>query len=66
MILYNIPSRTALNMPPDLLAELAQIDGIEAVKQSNGAELGPIDGLSVLTGNDEDYLRAPRARAATA
>jgi 4-hydroxy-tetrahydrodipicolinate synthase len=58
VILYNIPSRTALNMPPDLLAELAQIDGIEAVKQSNGAELGPIDGLSVLTGNDEDYLRA--------
>ena len=58
VILYNIPSRTALNMPPDLLAELAQIDGIDAVKQSNGAELGPIDGLSVLTGNDEDYLRA--------
>src|SRR6185503_16673208 len=58
VILYNIPSRTALNMPPDLLAELAQIDGIDAVKQSNGEELGPIDGISVLTGNDEDYLRA--------
>ena len=58
VILYNIPSRTALNMPPDLLAELAQIEGIDAVKQSNGAELGPVDGLSVLTGNDEDYLRA--------
>jgi 4-hydroxy-tetrahydrodipicolinate synthase len=58
VILYNIPGRTAVNMPPDLLAELAQIDGIEAVKQSNGAELGLIDGLSVLTGNDEDYLRA--------
>ena len=62
VILYNIPSRTALNMPPDLLAELAQIDGIDAVKQSNGDELGPIDGLSVLTGNDEDYLRGARAR----
>jgi len=58
VILYNIPGRTAVNMPPDLLAELAQIDGIEAVKQSNGAELGLIDGLSVLTGNDEDYLKA--------
>ena len=23
------------NMPPDLLAELAQIDGVEAVKQAN-------------------------------
>ena len=35
VILYNIPGRTAVNMPPDLLAELAQIDGIEAVKQAN-------------------------------
>jgi 4-hydroxy-tetrahydrodipicolinate synthase len=58
VILYNIPSRTALNMPPDLLAELAQIDGIEAVKQSNSAELGPIDGMTVMTGNDEDLARA--------
>jgi len=58
VILYNIPGRCVVNMPPDLLAELAQIDGIDAVKQSNGEELGPIDGLSVLTGNDEDYLRA--------
>jgi 4-hydroxy-tetrahydrodipicolinate synthase len=57
VILYNIPSRTALNMPPDLLAELAQVDGIEAVKQANGAELQPIDGLDVLAGNDEDFAR---------
>src|SRR3954468_13721266 len=39
VILYNIPGRTATNMPPDLLAELAQIDGVEALKQSNEAEL---------------------------
>jgi 4-hydroxy-tetrahydrodipicolinate synthase len=53
VILYNIPSRTAVNMGPDLLAELAQIDGIEAVKQANSDELQPIDGLAVLAGNDE-------------
>jgi 4-hydroxy-tetrahydrodipicolinate synthase len=53
VILYNIPSRTALNMPPDLLAELAQIDGIEAVKQANTDELQLIDGLAVLAGNDD-------------
>src|SRR3954462_6301998 len=52
VILYNIPGRTALNMPPDLLAELAQIDGIVAVKQANGDELQPIDGLAVLAGDD--------------
>jgi 4-hydroxy-tetrahydrodipicolinate synthase len=53
VILYNIPGRTVVNMPPDLLAELAQIDGIEAVKQANSDELQPIDGLAVLAGNDD-------------
>jgi 4-hydroxy-tetrahydrodipicolinate synthase len=57
VIVYNIPSRTTVNLGPDLLAELAQIDGVEAVKQSNGAELQPIDGMTLLTGNDEDLAR---------
>jgi 4-hydroxy-tetrahydrodipicolinate synthase len=57
VILYNIPGRTATNMPPDLLAELAQIDGIEAVKQANSDELQLIDGLAVLAGNDDIYAR---------
>jgi 4-hydroxy-tetrahydrodipicolinate synthase len=53
VVLYNIPSRTAVNMAPDLLAELAQIDGIEAVKQANSAQIDPIDGLAMLAGNDD-------------
>ena len=57
VILYNIPGRTATNMPPDLLAELAQIEGIEAVKQANPDELQPIDGLALLAGNDFDLAR---------
>jgi 4-hydroxy-tetrahydrodipicolinate synthase len=57
VVLYNIPSRTATNMPPDLLAELAQIDGIDAVKQANSDELQLIDGLAVLAGNDDIYGR---------
>jgi 4-hydroxy-tetrahydrodipicolinate synthase len=57
VILYNIPSRCVVNMPPDLLAELAQIDGIEAVKQANNDDLQLIDGLYVLAGNDDLYLR---------
>ncbi|WP_028058568.1 4-hydroxy-tetrahydrodipicolinate synthase [Candidatus Solirubrobacter pratensis] len=57
VILYNIPSRTAVNMPPDLLAELAEIEGIEAVKQANSDELQPIDGLAILAGNDDIYAR---------
>jgi 4-hydroxy-tetrahydrodipicolinate synthase len=58
VIVYNIPSRTTLNLDPRLLAELAQIDGIDAVKQSNTPDLGPIDGMTVLTGNDQDLARA--------
>ena len=55
VVLYNIPGRTAVNMGPDLLAELAQIDGIVGVKQANSAELQPIDGLAILAGNDDIY-----------
>ena len=55
VVLYNIPGRTAVNMGPDLLAELAQIDGIVGVKQANSAELQPIDGLAVIAGNDDIY-----------
>jgi 4-hydroxy-tetrahydrodipicolinate synthase len=55
VILYNIPSRTAVNMPPDLLAALAQIPGIEAVKQANTAEQQLIDGLAILAGNDDAF-----------
>jgi 4-hydroxy-tetrahydrodipicolinate synthase len=57
VVIYNIPGRTATNMPPDLLAELAQIDGIEAVKQANSDELQPIDGLALLAGNDDILAR---------
>jgi 4-hydroxy-tetrahydrodipicolinate synthase len=57
MVMYNIPSRVVINMPPDLLAELAAVDNIVAVKQANDDELGPIDGLAVLAGNDNTFLR---------
>jgi 4-hydroxy-tetrahydrodipicolinate synthase len=52
ILLYNIPSRTGTNMPPDLLAELAQIDHVDGVKQANDDELQLIDGLDVYAGND--------------
>lgn len=56
-LLYNIPSRTGTNIGPDLLAELAQIEGIEGVKQANGAELQPIDGLTLYAGDDSLFAR---------
>ncbi|HWJ51675.1 MAG TPA: 4-hydroxy-tetrahydrodipicolinate synthase [Solirubrobacteraceae bacterium] len=57
VILYNIPGRTATNIGPDLLAELAQIDNIEGVKQANAAELQPIDGLVLYAGDDSSFAR---------
>ena len=57
LVMYNIPSRVIVNADPELLAELGRIDNIVAVKQANDAELGPIDGLAVLAGNDNTFLR---------
>jgi 4-hydroxy-tetrahydrodipicolinate synthase len=57
MVMYNIPSRVIINVDPELLAELAKVDNIVGVKQANDAELGPIEGLAVLAGNDNTFLR---------
>jgi len=64
VLVYNVPSRTATNMGPELLAELAQIDGIYGVKQSNNDELQPIDGMAVFAGNDDLLARAIHMGAA--
>jgi 4-hydroxy-tetrahydrodipicolinate synthase len=53
IVLYNIPQRTGSDMPNDLLAELAQLDHIVAVKQANAANLAKIDGLEIYAGNDD-------------
>jgi 4-hydroxy-tetrahydrodipicolinate synthase len=58
ILLYNIPARTGTNIPPDLLAELAEIDGIEGVKQANPDELQQIDGLALYAGDDATFARA--------
>ena len=57
VLLYNIPSRTGTNIGPELLAELAQIDGIEGVKQANAQELELIDGLDLYAGDDATFAR---------
>jgi 4-hydroxy-tetrahydrodipicolinate synthase len=57
MLVYNIPKRTGTNMPPDLLAELAQIEHIEGVKQANADELQQIDGLALYAGDDATFAR---------
>jgi 4-hydroxy-tetrahydrodipicolinate synthase len=60
VVLYNIPVRTALNMPPDLIAELAGIPGVVALKQANPdpGELRAVfeTPLAIYAGNDDMLL----------
>lgn len=61
VIVYNIPGRVGLNLEPDLLAELASIPNIVAVKQAN-EDLTQLDRvmadtpLAVYAGNDDMLL----------
>jgi 4-hydroxy-tetrahydrodipicolinate synthase len=57
VIAYNIPSRVVVNIPPDLLAELGEIENVVAVKQANNDEIDQVEGLIVLAGNDDVFLR---------
>ncbi len=47
------PSAARIDMPNDLLRELAEIDNVVAVKQARYEELEPIEGLTTLAGNDD-------------
>jgi 4-hydroxy-tetrahydrodipicolinate synthase len=53
IVAYNIPARTGVDMPNDLLEELGQVENIVAVKQARREHLAPIDGLDLLAGNDD-------------
>ena len=59
VILYNIPSRSVVNLPPDLIAELAEIPGIVAVKEANPDQADAvldIPDIAVYAGNDDMLL----------
>jgi 4-hydroxy-tetrahydrodipicolinate synthase len=53
VILYNIPGRCVIDMPNDLLRELAQIPNVAAVKQARTTDIAPIEGMDLLAGNDD-------------
>jgi 4-hydroxy-tetrahydrodipicolinate synthase len=57
ILLYNIPSRTATDVPNELLAEIGQLEHVAGVKQANNDNLALIDGLEVYAGNDEVFAR---------
>lgn len=64
IILYNVPSRTKVNIPPALVADLARnVDNIVALKEACGdlAQVAEVcrlvpEGFAVYSGNDDSIL----------
>jgi 4-hydroxy-tetrahydrodipicolinate synthase len=53
VIVYNIPGRSVVDLPNDLLRELAEIPNVQAVKQARETDIAPIEGMDLLAGNDD-------------
>ncbi len=58
ILLYNIPGRSVIDIPNELLAELGRIDGVVGVKQANDDNLAQVEGLDLYAGNDDSFARA--------
>lgn len=61
VVLYNVPSRTNLNISPDTLKQLSEIENIVAVKECNLAQVGETINLcgedfTIYSGNDDNVL----------
>lgn len=63
IILYNVPSRTGLNITPETYLELSKIENIVAVKEASGnisqvAKIAKLcrDNLNIYSGNDDQVL----------
>jgi 4-hydroxy-tetrahydrodipicolinate synthase len=61
MILYNVPGRTNLNIDPQTVKQLSEIENIVAIKECNLSQVGEIINLcpedfTVYSGNDDQVL----------
>lgn len=63
IIMYNVPSRTGLNILPSTCLELSKIENIVAIKEASGnlsqvAEIAALcrDNLHIYSGNDDQIL----------
>lgn len=57
ILIYNIPARCVINMPPKLIAQIGEIDNVVAVKQANAdleqaREILESNGLALYAGDD--------------
>ncbi len=63
IILYNVPSRTGLNIAPETLKELSKVENIVAVKEASGnisqvAKIAQLcgDDMTIYSGNDDQII----------
>lgn len=63
IVVYNVPSRTGMNITPNALLELSKLENIVAVKEASGnisqiAEIKYLcgDNLDIYSGNDNEIL----------
>lgn len=63
IIMYNVPSRTGINILPETCLELSKIDNIVAIKEASGnisqvAKISSLCGnnLSIYSGNDDQII----------
>ncbi|MDU2064623.1 MAG: 4-hydroxy-tetrahydrodipicolinate synthase [Sporomusaceae bacterium] len=61
IILYNVPSRTNLNINPETVYELSKVDNIVAIKECNLGQVGDIinlcgNNMTVYSGEDGNIL----------
>ena len=61
IILYNVPSRTGVEIKPATVAELAKNPNIVAIKQANGnissvAEIASLCDIDIYSGNDDQVV----------
>ncbi len=63
IILYNVPSRTGVNIAPETLKELSKVENIVAVKEASGnisqvAKIAQLcgDDMTIYSGNDDQIV----------
>jgi len=54
LILYNVPTRTSINLKPELVAELAKIENIVGIKEASG-NLSQVSSIIEMT-KDEEFV----------
>ncbi len=55
IVLYNVPSRTGINLKPDVVATLAKIENITGIKEASG-NLEQISRIIELTKNEDFFI----------